>query len=183
MDLCYPCLFVLSVQNLQCPTSVLFCQYWKKWWWLMNINRSWSARKLSLCFKINIKMMILLFEFNKLYVKWYWIEASEWKQCWHNVYLQTLFSWITSAKPHPDTGSFTTSFLMSGNTAQDKLNTSAQIKTKSNKMKHYIRSWILCFYLWYTNNDVIVIHITQVDNINVCIDKSATNWCAIRKIC
>lgn len=49
----------------------------------------------------------------------------------HNVYLHTLFTLIESAKPHPYTGSFTTSFLKKAALPETNLN--IQIDTICNK--------------------------------------------------
>lgn len=48
----------------------------------------------------------------------------------HNVYLNALFSLIASVKPHPYTGSFTTSFFMLGNANIDRRNTDTQFKNE-----------------------------------------------------
>lgn len=84
-----------------CAPPVLFCQHWKKWWWWKWIDVKCKKNCLNV-FKINIKTM----PNRKFRVK-----------TLHIVYLLSLFSLITSAMPHAYTGSFTTSFLMSGHTA------------------------------------------------------------------
>lgn len=107
--MCY--LFVLLVLNMQCPTSLILStlnKMWGDWWTCIFIKYMKCAsmfynkkNKMMYCFKpINV---IFLLHLSTNIVQTLYI-------------VHTLFTHLTaSEKPHPYTGSFTTSFLMSGN--------------------------------------------------------------------